>query len=306
VVELRQLQYFVALSEEGTFARAADRQHITQSALSQQVARLERELEVRLFERSARGASLTEAGAALLPLAADLLSGVAAFTAKASSIVRETRHELHVGSPTYAVRSPARQRAVALFVAHHPTVEVSFTNAWSPELLVMLEEGALDLSFAMLAPDSASLDFILLQDEAALLVVPADHPLAGFPQVGWRDLAGETLLLYPPAVNAWLHERMARPAEHAGVVAGLLEESSLPAALQQVAQGRGLFPAVPWEMGFVNPDQLDRLAVVPTSGEPGLRYALWLARRSGAQTQLIDAFWRSAVQSCQVRPSGAF
>lgn len=306
MIDVRQLQYFVALSEEGTFARAADRQHITQSALSQQIARLERELRVQLFERGPRGTRLTDAGAALLPLAEGLLDDLAAFTAKASSIVRETRQELRLGSPTYAVRSPARQRALGQFVADHPDVEISFMNAWSPQLLTMLEEGQLDLSFAMLAPDSDSLEFLLVQDEPALLVVPADHALATETEVGLADLVGETLLLYPRTVNDWLYERMAPPVVRAGAIAGELDESSLPAVLEQVVNGRGLFPAVPWEMDFVNPTQLDGLAVVRTTGEPGLRYALWLARRTGPQTAVIERFWQCAARISRATPSGAF
>lgn len=305
MIDVRQLQYFVALSEEGTFARAASRQHITQSALSQQIARLERELGVQLFERTARGTLLTEAGAALLPMAENLLADLAAFTAEAASIVRQTRQELRVGSPTYAVRSPARQRTLGLFGAQHPTVEVSFTNAWSPQLLALLEEGELDLSFAMLAPARESLDFLLVQDEAALLVVPSDHRLASSSEVALADLAGETVLLYPRSVNEWLYERMAPALEQAGVAAGELHESSLPAALEQVLRGRGLFPAVPWEVDFVNPAQLDGLAVVPTSGEPGLRYGLWLARRAGSQTGAIEGFWRSAAEAGRARSSGS-
>ncbi|MCR1786094.1 LysR family transcriptional regulator [Nocardioides carbamazepini] len=297
MIDVRQLQYFVALSAEGTFARAAEHQHITQSALSQQIARLEREVGVQLFERGARGARPTEAGAALLPMAQEVLDGLVAFGARAASIVREARQELRVGSPTYAVRSGARQRTVATFVAEHPSVEIGFDNAWSPRLLDALAEGRLDLSFAMLAPDDRRLELLLVQDEPALLVVPVGHRLAGLPTAGLADLAGEQVLLYPRAVNAWLHAQMAPPLEAVGAVAGELEESSLPAAIDQVRAGRGLFLAVPWEMDFVNPTQLEGLAVVATSGEPGLRYRLWLARRAGEQSGAIDAFWRCAVRA---------
>jgi DNA-binding transcriptional LysR family regulator len=297
VIDVRQLQYFVALSAEQTFARAAERQHITQSALSQQIARLERELGVQLFERSARGARLTSAGSHLLPMAEQVLQDLRSLTARAASIVRETKHELRIGSPTYAVRSPARQRTVAGFMAENPGVEVTFENAWSPRLLETLRAGETDLSFAMLAPEDQSLEFLLVEDEPALMVVPADHRIARLKEVSLSDLAGEHVLLYPRLVNAWLHERMAPPLEAAGAIAGELEESSLPAALAQVLARRGLFPAVPWEMDFVNPTQLDGLAIVPTAGQEGLRYRLWLARRAGESDGVVEVFWRSALRA---------
>jgi hypothetical protein len=93
---------------------------------------------------------------------------------------------------------------------------------------------------------------------------------------------------------------MAPPLEEAGATAGELEESSLPAALDQVLAGRGLFPAVPWEMDFVNPTQLEGLAVLPTSGHEGLRYRLWLARRAGETADAIELFWRCAQRA--IRP----
>src|SRR3954452_12267148 len=75
-MELRQLRYFVALAEELHFGRAAARQHIVQSALSQQLSRLERELHVLLLERSTHHVQLTPAGSALLPEARQILADV--------------------------------------------------------------------------------------------------------------------------------------------------------------------------------------------------------------------------------------
>jgi DNA-binding transcriptional LysR family regulator len=306
VIDVRQLQYFVALSAEGTFARAAERHHITQSALSQQMARLERQLGVRLFDRGARGAQLTAAGSELLPMAERVLDDLAAITAMAASIVRQSRQQLRVGSPTYAVRSPARQRTLSLFLSENTDFDVAFENAWSPQLLEKLAEGRLDLSFAMLAPDELPLEYLLVQDEPAVLVVPDGHRLVTGRKIGLADLSGESLLLYPRALNSWLHDRMAPPLEAAGVFVGELEESSLPAALDQVLTGRGLFPAVPWEMGFVNPTQLEGLSVLPTTGEPGLRYGLWLARRSDHRSGAVEVFWQCAGRVSEAVPSGAF
>lgn len=291
MVELRQLQYFVALSADGSFAKAAEGQHITQSALSQQIARLERELGVQLFERSVRGATLTAPGAELLEQARRVLDGVGDLRARAASLARESHGELRIGSPTYAVRSRARQHTVATFVARHPTVTIRFENAWSPQLLELLRAGSVDLSFAMLAPDDSGFEFVLVQSEPALLVVPEQHRLAGADRVGLDDLGGERVLLYPTSVNAWMFERMAPPLQERGAEVAELEEPSLPSVLEQVRAGAGLFPAIPWEMDFVNPAQLEGLAVLRTSGEEGLRYRMWLARRSGGATPVIEAFW---------------
>ena len=299
VVDLRQLEYFVALSEVGSFVRAAESRHITQSALSQQIARLEREWGVQLFDRSVRGAELTAEGAVLLEGSKEVLAAVTALQARASSVAREVTAEVRVGSATYGIRSRGRQQAVAEFSARYPQVDVRFTNSWSPELLRMLIDGEIDLAFAMLAPDDDRLEFMLVEDQPAQLLMPDRHRFAGRSQVGLADLRGERVLLHPPTVNAWTFEAMATAVTAHGATVVELGETSHPGIIEQVRAGLGLFPAVPWEMDFINPAELDGLAVVPTSGEEGLRYRLWLARRRAGRTAQIDAFWEAAAFACR-------
>jgi DNA-binding transcriptional LysR family regulator len=296
VPELRQLRYAVALAECGTFAAAAEREHITQSALSQQVARLEREWGVLLFARTSRGTTPTAAGARLLPQARAVLAGVAELGATAAALAAGTAGELLVGSPTFAVRTPARREVLAAFAAAAPGVQVRFTNAWSPQLLERLAAGELDLSFAMLAPPDRGLEYLPAQDEPARLVLRADDPLAACDVVGRADLAGRRVLLYPEALNGWLFAGLAPELAGAGAAVVELREPALPAVLEQVRAGDGVFPAVPWELDFVAPAAMEDLVVRPTTGEPGLRYGLWLARRTGPAGAAAEAFWAVAHQ----------
>lgn len=305
MVDLRQLQYFVAVSEEGSFVKAAARHHITQSALSQQIARLEREWGLVLFERGVRGALLTPPGVDLIEDARQVLRGVVSLQARASSLARQVAAELMVGSATYAVRSRGRQRAVAEFSKAHPEVDLRFTNAWSPELLRMLVDGELDLAFAMLAPESDQLEYLVMEDEAARLIVPDDHRLSRIQRVGLSDLEGERVLLHPRSVNSWTFEVMSESLARHGAIVAELEETSLPGIIEQVRAGAGLFPAVAWELDFVNPTELTGLSVVPTTGEEGLRYRLWLARRQAGHTPHIDSFWALAGRVQPVQPGGA-
>lgn len=298
VVDLRQLEYFAALSEEGSFVKAAAREHITQSALSQRIARLEREWGVVLFHRGVRGAELTKHGAELLDGAREVLAAVTALQARADAMARGVTAELRVGSATYGIRSRGRQQAVAEFAVRHPDVEVRFTNSWSPELLRMLLDGEVDLAFAMLAPPEERLEFMVVEDQPAQLLVPEQHRLATHGQVTLADLAGERVLLHPPSINTWMFEAMARALSEHGAIVAELGETSHPGIIEQVRAGLGLFPAVAWEMDFINPAELAGLAVVPTSGEEGLRYRLWLARRRAGRTAQIDAVWEAARQAC--------
>ena len=125
-MEFRQLKYFVTLSETGNFARAAAREHITQSALSQQVARLERELGVVLFERTPRGSVLTKPGQEILVLARGVLTQVGQLESYARSIGRGVTGELRIGSPMYGVSNPARHAIEQEFRERVPGVDLLF------------------------------------------------------------------------------------------------------------------------------------------------------------------------------------
>lgn len=98
VMELRQLEYLVAIAEEGGFGRAAQRLHVVQSAVSQQVARLERELGVALFHRGGRAARPTPAGEQLLPKARAALAAVAVVTETAAALAAGSGGTLRLGS----------------------------------------------------------------------------------------------------------------------------------------------------------------------------------------------------------------
>jgi DNA-binding transcriptional LysR family regulator len=294
-MELRQLKYFLALSDTGNFARAAEREHITQSALSQQISRLERELGLVLFERTSRGTRLTEAGAVLLPQVRSVLGEVGRLNGEARSLARGHRGFLRAGSPTYAVLSDGRKDIMRAAAEQLPGVEIRFENAWSPQLFQRLKKGELDVTFAMLGAADPDLEMFCVQDSPARLVIPEDHPLAVLPVITPADLTDVRVLLYPHGLNAWMFESMAPPLSAAGALVEGVRETTLPAVLEEVRRsGDTVFPAVPWEVDLLHPDTLSGLTVRPTTGAPGLRYSLWLARRRADTSPLVEAFWAVA------------
>src|SRR3954454_15161660 len=120
-MELRQLEYFVAVAEEESFTRASSRVLVAQSGVSAQVRRLERELGVELLERGARRVSLTEAGTAVLPFARDALAAVAGVRAAVEELTGLLRGHVTIGMIT---AGPAVLLADLLpgFNARHPHV----------------------------------------------------------------------------------------------------------------------------------------------------------------------------------------
>ncbi|WP_182898196.1 LysR family transcriptional regulator [Microbispora sp. H10830] len=206
-MELRQLKYFVAVAEELHFGRAAERLMIVQSAVSQQVARLERELRVELFDRSPRHVRLTEAGEAFLPAAREVLDAErrALTTIERFTDGRET--VLRVG--TSRGMGQRLERVLERLVAG---TRVELLSASPEERLRRVADGRLDAAFVrgdVTAPDGVRL--IPVWQDPLLVALPAHHPpaeaagdpVADVPSAGidLAELAGLPLYLVGREVN---------------------------------------------------------------------------------------------------------
>ncbi|GAA1230170.1 LysR family transcriptional regulator [Streptomyces rhizosphaericus] len=192
------MRYVVAVAETNSFTRAAERCLVVQSALSHQIARLEKELGARLFERTSRRVRLTPAGAAFLPAARQCLDAAERAPAEVAAAVGEVRGRLAVGLiPTVtAVDIPGALRD---FRERYPRVRISLRVGASDELVEQVEEGALDVAFLGL-PTTARPRGVaaheLARDRLVAVVAP-DHPLAGESQVDLRRLSSEVFVDLP-------------------------------------------------------------------------------------------------------------
>jgi DNA-binding transcriptional LysR family regulator len=189
----RLLRAFVALAGELHFGRAAARLHLTQPALSQQIARLERQLGVRLFDRTRTRVELTEAGAAALASARTAVDAAAAVEEVARSHAGGEAGELRLGiSP--GVHYVA-QSLLAEFARRRPKVRVRASQDSSGALAEQVAAGRLELAIGFCTEPRPGVDVRTLRDEPAVVAVAADHPLAGRSAVALTDLARETFAL---------------------------------------------------------------------------------------------------------------
>ncbi|WP_280491629.1 LysR family transcriptional regulator [Nocardia asiatica] len=197
-MELQQMRYVLAVAETNSFTRAAQRCLVVQSALSHQIARLERELGARLFERTSRRVRLTPAGAAFLPAARQCLDAAERAAAEVAAAVGEVRGRLAVGLiPTVAaVDIP---EALRDFRGRYPHVRISLRVGASEELVEKVEQGAIDVAFLGLpttARPRGVAAHALARDRLVAVVAP-DHPLAGEPTVDLRRLSCEVFVDLP-------------------------------------------------------------------------------------------------------------
>src|SRR6476646_7781485 len=131
-MDVRQLEYFVAVAEELSFTRAAARCHVVQSALSYQIARLERENGVTLFERTSRSVRLATAGELLLPRAREVLSELDSARAELAALAGVLTGRLRLGMiSTASQAAPAVESALVEFHGRHPAVEITIADTGS-------------------------------------------------------------------------------------------------------------------------------------------------------------------------------
>lgn len=184
-----ELQAFLAVAETGSFSRAADTLHLTQSAISRRIAGLERRLDVRLFDRVGRRVDLTEAGRVLLPRARSILADLDDTRtlirdlagAVAGPLTLATSH--HIGLH----RLPPVLRA---FSRAHPDVRLDLQFLDSETAHEQLLQGRLEVAVVTLAPEGVPpLESHAVWDDPLRFAVGPDHPLAGRAQVRLADLA---------------------------------------------------------------------------------------------------------------------
>ena len=190
-MDLRQLDYVVAVAEELNFTRAAARCHIVQSGLSFQIAKLEREVGATLFERSSRSVRLTAAGEALLPRARSALDEVARARAEIAAMSGEVRGTLRLGVIPVDHGSIDLPTVLQTYHRRYPQVGVIVSDTGSLAMVSMIQSGDLDVAILGLSPEQLpeSLATRLLRVEPLVAVVGEDHPAGRRERIGLAELA---------------------------------------------------------------------------------------------------------------------
>jgi DNA-binding transcriptional LysR family regulator len=238
-MELRHLRYFVAIAEERSFTRAAERLWLAQPGLSTQIRRLEAELGVRLFERHTRGVDLTGAGEVFLERARAALVAADAASRTGIDLEAGVLGTLRLGLST----APSWRLASMLleaFSLNRPGIEVNILESYGGGLSRDLRDGRLD---AVLAPSIfGAADFHSLQvgSEPWVVLVGASHRLAGEGPLNARDLKGEEIVVTGHRDGASYDRAVAETLSDLGVTPVLRRGGPGPALLRAVAQGDAL------------------------------------------------------------------
>jgi LysR family transcriptional regulator, transcription activator of glutamate synthase operon len=279
-MELRQLRYLDAVARRRSFTHAGLDLHIAQSALSQQVAQLERELGVELLHRTTRRVEVTEAGALVLARARRALAEADGVRADLDALQGLVRGTLRVGGvPQVGPVHPVA--LIADFTRAHPGLAVSVRDDVASTLLGQLRAGDLDLVMALVEPDDLDgLEGVRLLEDELVVIAPLDHPFARAKRVRVQRLAAEALVTY--GAGSALSDALLALVPGGRVVA---EANDLETVRELTARGLGvtLMPR------SVVASHSDRLAIRPLS--PRRTLPVTLVWRAGERpTPAAQAF----------------
>jgi DNA-binding transcriptional LysR family regulator len=241
-MNLRQLQYFVAVAEEGGFRQAAARVNVAQPALSRQVQGMESELGLALLDRNSRGVALTAAGDAYLRAVRAVLAGL-------TESVRRTRlaslgqvGRCVIAAPRPALTNGRLSRTAERIAARYPEIELIITEADVPDHWEMLRRGDVDLLVGVRPPPQ--MEGIesepLWRETIRCALLPAAHPLAQRGSVRLAELRNEPFLTMEPALIPELWPAMERGLERAGAAGAQVRVArSMSGVRTLVAAGHG-------------------------------------------------------------------
>lgn len=256
MIELRHLRYFIAVAEELHFGRAAEKLHMAQPPLSQQIRQLEEELGFQLFHRTKRSVQLTEAGIVFLEESRRMLRQLEQAVQIGRQVSRGERGQLVVGfvsSAAYNVLPPILQA----FRAAVPGVSLELHELTTDQQLQWLSEGRMDVGLVRPPVDDPMFQLKTIFEEPLVVALPQRHALAEAPKIPLKKLAGEAFVLFPRVLAPGLYDQIISLCQQGGFS---------PRVVQEAIQMQTIISLVAAEIGValvpVSLQNLQRLGVV--------------------------------------------
>ncbi|MFZ4833788.1 LysR substrate-binding domain-containing protein [Rouxiella sp. Mn2063] len=247
-IELRHLRYFIAVADELHFGRAAERLHISQPPLSQQIQALENHIGAVLFQRNNRNVSLTQAGEVFLKEAKQIIARVEEASNTASRIHRGEEGTVTLGVTSSAPFLRRVSHTLQRFRMLYPKINVRIEELNSQLQVEPLLEGKLDVGIMRKSVLPDVLQHHLLLSESLVAVVPEAHPLATLPEGTLRltDLASQPFVFFSQEVGTSLYDAILKRLAQSGVTPFITQEvgqASTIIGLVSAGLGVSILPA---------------------------------------------------------------
>ncbi len=292
-MELFAMEYVLRVAEYGNFSHAAQACHVGQPALSQQIAKLERELGVPLFTRGSRGASLTQAGTQFVQRAREILALSRTLEEEMHAFAHTEKGTLTVGAIT-SLECVSFSAMLSSFIRNHPLIRLDLREGGTYDLCRSLEERSLDIAFVNRPLHScpSSLVFRHLGEDTYMAVLRRDHPLATQDRIRLADLQNDSFLFQHPSQVA--SELLLQACRQAGFDPKIVCRCASPSAAFSLVQGGLGIAFLPSEETKKNEaeDVICLPLEEPVKKEVGILY------RKDAASPLVSAMVRHAVSFC--------
>ena len=242
-MELRHLRYFVAVADERSFSRAAEKLGIAQPPLSQQIQSLEKELDVILFDRTKRPLQLTSAGQAFLEASRSTIANLEQSIQRTQRIHLEELNCLTIGF-TSSIANGVLPNILRTFRQHYPEIKLILWEENSAFQIERLRDHQTDVVFVYQNHDLTTandLTMMPLSQEMLVVVLPQNHPLAVQSQISLTDLANEEFIMPRTLVVSNLPEQITDLCKQAGFEPKIVQEATfMVTILGLVAGGMGI------------------------------------------------------------------
>ncbi|WP_316434267.1 LysR family transcriptional regulator [Leptolyngbya sp. NK1-12] len=240
MIELRHLRYFIAVAEELHFGRAAERLHMAQPPLSQQIKQLEAELGFQLFHRTKRSVQLTEAGQVFLAESRKLLHQLEQAIQTGRQVSRGEKGQLVIGfvsSAAYNVLPVILRR----FRSQVPAVRLELHEMPTNEQLDWLRDGKIDIGFLRPPVEDKALQVTTIVREPMVVALPENHPLTDASQITLSQLANEGFILFPRPLSPRAYDQIISLCQQAGFSPNVVQEAmQMQTIVSLVAGGIGV------------------------------------------------------------------
>jgi DNA-binding transcriptional LysR family regulator len=290
-MELRRLRYFIAVAEEGHVTRAAERLGIQQPPLSRLIQSVERELDVQLFRRRARGVELTDAGRAFFEKSRALLADLDHAIETTRRTARGEQGHISVGVTPTAPFHPFVPRVFRAFRETFPMVTLTLEEAHTLELVDHLRDEKIDAAFIRTPlADPEGLTVTPVVEEPLIAALPSGHKLARdssrTSSVSLKDLAAETFILYGRPLGPAVYEATIAACHAAGFSPRVQEAARITSTMSLVAAGLGV-AVVPASLQRMN---MDGVTFRHVKGTTALQSPINLVSRRGDPSATVRQF----------------
>lgn len=238
-MNFRQLHYFTVLAQELSFTRAAQRLHISQPPLSRQIAELEADLGVSLFNRSSRRVELTEAGESFLRDVLEMFDRLQSATLRAQAIEEGVEGRLEVGLSGSHFMGPL-PGLMARYATLYPNVVIALSEMVPAKQVHALIERRIDVNISRVPIDDTLLHSVPLWRDPVVVALPKGHPLAEHDRVSIKHLKGEKLVVLRPDSSIFA-ETIYQRFTALGLLSDVVQVvAQVPAQIYLVAAGLGV------------------------------------------------------------------